>query len=428
VVLFAFVVMTVAVVAMLVSAADEAASSSAQRESALAFYAAEAGLQDVWGHWPDDVVDSVAPGDTLTLHWRELGDGSSYRAHLQRVDSGSWQPLYLLTVEGRSPGIRGARKTLQLSMTVGDGGRDMRPYELGSCCRAAVTTRSEIDINRALVSGIDRLPTTWDPDRCEELPEEDVPGIIADDTTDLHIQSDATWEGDPPLVLDPTMNDSTFTQFGDLDYDQLRAAATTHLENWSGPSTGLKFGGDPAPDDCREFPVTEGSSSGCWFGPRYNLDGTCDTSHPLNFGAPDGPCKDHFPVVLVSGDWAIRGDNDGYAQGIFVMDTSSAGVGSEFDIEGGDPGAVVAGLIIGKGCVEIDEGFFYGAMFIDGTMTPNPSCNTDEPLSLHSDTGVQYSSCVLQSALGKSGVGLMADPLAGGVRLLHLRAYNEPIF
>ncbi len=235
-----------------------------------------------------------------------------------------------------------------------------------------MTTRSEVDINEALISGIDRLPS-------------------------------ATWEGQPPLVLDPTTTDSTFSNFGELNYDRLREMATTHLERWSGPTGNLKYGGDPAPDGCRVFPVTEGSGGGCYFGPRYNTDGTCDTGHPLNFGAPSGPCADHFPIVRVSGDWAIRGELGGYAQGIFVMDTSAAGVGSEFDIEKGDPGAVVAGLIIGKGCVEVDDGMFYGAMFIDGSMIPHPSCTTDEPLFLHKDTGVQYSSCVLNAALGGLG-------------------------
>jgi hypothetical protein len=411
------------------------------RESSVAFYAAEAGLQEIWGSWGatmDSIVETLTPGDSADLGWQALSGGSRYRGLITRTDGGSGTPTYTLAVEGRVPGILGGRRTLAYALSGGGASGSSGPYTFGECCDAAAKTRGVVDINTSLISGEDSLPPGWDPGRCSEYPPEDVAGIVAENAADVDVRDDATWLGDPPLSVDPSLaNDSVFDTYGDLNYDDLRNMATTHLENWDGSQKGLKYGGDPAPPGCRVWPVSNGSSSGCWIGPRYNPDGSCDTGHPLNMGAPDGPCKDHFPIVLVSGDFAIRGDVAGnYAQGIFVMDTSDVddlggditqtGMGSELDMENGDPGATMVGIIIGKGCLEFDEGNFFGAVYTDGFVTPHPSCDSDDPLFLHSGTGIQYSQCAVQRALTESGLGEAANPSSGGgVKLLTSRAMRE---
>jgi hypothetical protein len=226
--------------------------------------------------------------------------------------------------------------------------------------------------------------------------------------------------------------DEDYFSFGNIDYDSLLSLASTHLSRSESQSQGgIKYGGDPAPSDCRDFPVTSGSSDGCYYGPRYKMDGTCDTGHPLNFGAPSGPCMNHFPIVRITGSWALKGsgEDNGYAQGIFVLDTFPSGKGSVFDMEkysGSGVGQTIVGILLGKGCMEWEDfAWFHGAVFVDGTSMP--VCNTDEPILVHDDSGIQYSQCAVQKAIELSGLGDLVGGGDGGLAPISTRAYREMI-
>ncbi|HSG81563.1 MAG TPA: pilus assembly PilX N-terminal domain-containing protein [Gemmatimonadota bacterium] len=429
VILVALMIMSALAVAAVLTAGDEQRSSEAMHESSIVFYAAEAGVQEIWGSWDstmDSLVNLLSPADTLDLGWSNLAGGASYHGMVMRTDDGSGEPTYSLMVEGKGPGARGGRRMLAVALSgAAGGGGSSEPYTLGECCHAAATARGAMLLSgSSFIHGHDEVPPGWDDGRCDDYPLEDVVGLTY---TDLSGEAeDPETTGDPPLVYDPSLADADFNQFGELNWDDLAALATTQLYNPAGSQKGLEYGGDPAPSGCSSNPVTSGSSSGCYVGPRYNPDGTCDTSHPLNFGAKTGPCKDHYPVVLITGDFAFAGDGapGGYAQGIFVMDTTAGAVGSEFDIEKGSD-FTVAGIMIGKGCFEMDSpssGRFtwYGAVFTDGFVSERASCDGDVPLYLHGDTEVQYSSCAVQRALLYSGVGDAARGGASGGSLAPL--------
>ncbi len=433
VILSGLVIMTALAVAALITSGDEQRSSQAVHESGVVFYAAEAGIHEIWGNWDstkDSLVNLLNPADTLDLGWFDLAGGVKYHGMVIRTDDGSGEPSYILMVESRGAGVRGRRRLLSVALTGGAGGGG-GPYELGKCCDAAITANGEVDIHHStVISGEDSIPPGWDPTRCDDYPPEDVPGIIAKDTTLVNVDEEAYWGGDPPLVQDDSLANADYYSFGDVGYDSLLNLATTHLERSESQSTGgIKYGGDPAPAGCRVHPVTSGSSDGCYYGPRYNFDGSCDTGHPLNFGAPSGPCKDHFPIVRITGNWAFNGmgDPNGYAQGIFVLDTFPSGRGSVFDMEKYDDvgvGQTVVGLLVGKGCIEWEEhAYFYGAVFVDGINTPD--CNTDENIQMHKLTAVQYSQCAVQKAIELSGLGDLADPREGGLAFIKSRAMRE---
>jgi hypothetical protein len=251
--------------------------------------------------------------------------------------------------------------------------------------RAAITVRGMTSLeDHALVDGNDALPPGWECDGCVT---EGRPGIVIQDRSELEVEDDAVVLGHPPVVEDGTIDDLTFQQFGPLTWDDVKGLATQTIG---------EFG-----DDLTIRPGRPSRRNR--YGPHKNADGSCDTSHPLNFGSndPSDPCYDHFPIVLVRGELEIKGD--GYIQGLFIMDFDAAGAGGELELEG--DGLVLAGIILGRGCIEIeDDSDVYGAIFLDGTFYNRSDCRPDEPLQLEDRGTVRWSSRVVRRVVVETGV------------------------
>ncbi len=418
VVLFGLVLMsTVAIVAMTTSD-DEMRSSRAMRESAAAFYVAEAGLHETYATWNSyPAIDSLAPGDSLDLGWQTLANGASYRATVYRWDGGD-EPMYQVQVEGRSSGLAGGQKTLSLSPTSGTGWG----YRLGACCDGPATVRGETTIDdTSVVNGYDQHPPGWeDAGVCsDEL--NDKPGLIMKDTTELDMRDDeSTLDGDPRIVEMPEMDDSTFSWFNGLTWDSLNAMADFELGT---PGTGMSL-----------------DASDVY--PRYNGDGTCDTSHPYNWGSddPNDPCFDHFPIIVTYGDFNFKGLT--YGQAILLPDTATVVdtiwqgkkissvdttvLGGEIDFE---DGVRFNGVVLGRGCVEIQRGaVFHGAVFVDGKFWSDDQtlCWSDAPIKLSHQGTLQWSQCAVDRAILNAGLtefGVAESP--GGARLLLSRSFGE---
>jgi streptogramin lyase len=251
--------------------------------------------------------------------------------------------------------------------------------------QAAITVRGRVSLeDDALVDGTDAVPPGWACDGCTL---EDRPGIILRDLAELEIDDDAVVSGDPPALADPTIGDATFQDFGTVTWDEVTALATQTVGEFGGDVT-LRPGGSDRKNR---------------YGPHKNPDGSCDTDHPLNFGSndPDDPCYDHFPIVLLRGEVEIKGD--GYIQGLFIMDFDAAGVGGELDLEG--DGLVLAGIVLGRGCIEIqDESRLYGAIYLDGAAFNPSNCPPDDPVHLQEHGEVRWSSLVTRRVLTETGV------------------------
>ena len=110
-VLFAMAIMSILAVAALRTASDEQLSSRAVRESAVALYAAEAGVSIVRDAWDEAAVNALASGDSIDTGWNFLSDGGAYRGVIMRGDD-SGQRLYTLTVHGRGATVVGGRRTI----------------------------------------------------------------------------------------------------------------------------------------------------------------------------------------------------------------------------------------------------------------------------------------------------------------------------
>lgn len=406
VIVFGLLVMSMMAIVMMLTSEDENRSSRAMRDGSAAFYAAEAGLNQVYANWDSAFqaqVDSIAAGDSLLLGWTALTGGSQYRTAVHRWHEGG-QPIYELTVEGRGPGAMGGQKMLSYMLTEGAGGPGEH-YKLGDCCDAAVTMRGGVNLDDdTSIDGRDSNPAGWDSTVC---PNDfyDKPGLVMEDTTLLDAESSTVRNGVPPLAQWDWMTDATFEQLGDLTWEEIGAMATKSYvdRDVHGPRPSTTI--DPVTGQV-----------------------VCNYADPMNMGSPDPnhPCFDYWPIVLIRDE--VHFDGTGYAQGIFVLDLTTANLGSEFDIEND---MVFNGLVLGKGCVEVqDRARFSGALFVDGRYWGTEICNTDVAFDMHRDDAtLKYSTCVIDRALKGTGLDAYAEAQVSGgstgVSLLSSRGFGE---
>ena len=401
-VLFTLVILSAVALGVLLTAGDERNTANGFRASGRAMYAAEAGLNELLGTWDDSLVTGLAPGDSVILAPKNLLDGSTYTARIQRWDNGG-QGVYSVTIEADAPGSLGGSA---LNVILSQSG--MRgSLKMGDCCDALATVFGLVELNDdTFLDGSDTPPPSWSANGMCGGPSNDKPGLIVNDINNLDLNHDTYIDGTPAVVEDIGLGEQTFDNYGGLSWQQVKDLRTTTIGT-PGDQERYRWGGDPATGDPSDY-----------FGPRY-IGSSCDTSAPLNFGSPDptSDCYDFFPIILAQGEIEII--NGGYMQGIVILEENPDGTGSEFELYSN---VVFAGIIIGKGCVEIEAGaMFYGAIFVDGTFT-QLSCGGDEPLKLNDDAFGYYSDCVVQRVLRETGIGAATtgdgDVVAAAQRIL----------
>jgi len=423
VVIFVLVLLSVIATTALVTSGDEGKASQAMYESSRAFYAAEAGLNAVLASWPDSAVDELEPGDILDLGWQSLPDGAQYRAEIRRTDFDRIEESYSITVESRGANPRAGQRVLRLLVK----DEVAATTEFGECCDAAITVRRNPASpgvaylrEQSEISGTDVTYELWDSTVCP-LPTEDVAGVMTDDTTDFnephyHEWSDHVTGGDPPLVEDPTLSDETFDQFGDLSWEDLRDMVDHTIDHVNGKDRSI------------------------YIGPSLNPDGTCNTDDPLNWGTldPSHPCWGYVPIIRIRNKEAIK-VRGGTGMAIVLLDDeyhpefNPDGYGAEFELHAPYDTLHLGGLIIGRGCVQIDggriggpevNGHFYGSIMIDGHRW-SPECDMSHPLTMDDYGTAYWSSCAVSHVLTHSAVADYLD--AGGIKPLGERAFQELI-
>jgi hypothetical protein len=381
VILVLIVLSAVAIAAVLLSS-DERSSALAMVESAAAFYAAEAGLNEVPSLVDEDALLAMEPGASMDLGWREIGYGSGYHATILRLDEADGgQTLFRLNVAGRA---RNSRSHSYLSHAF-----SYSPYPTMD---AAIKVRGRTIIeDESIVDGHDVAPQEWiDAGLCND-PTGDRPGIIIEDIGDLTL-ADLTvvLDGDPPAIEDPTINDATFGEFGGPTRQDLIDLADHVI--------GI-------PEDKLNPEIR----------PSYRPDGSCDTDDPYNWGSNDAgdACFNYFPVIYVK-DRGMRASlADSYGQAFVIAD-------AEFDVQAtlesgdwtGDPGEF-AGIVLSAGCFESNLGqTIYGGIVHD--RVDALGCNDQEkglwvsgnpwdPSMPSPD--IHFSSCVIARTLRNSNIG-----------------------
>ena len=398
IVLLALVVMTTLSVAALTTASDEQKSARSVREAGRAFYVAEAGLWESWANWPaDTVVAAISQGDSLDLGWKSLDNGAEYRGKIYR-----WGPsTFQLRVESRGAGPLGGQQWL--SLLVHD-----ETKKIGVCCDgpALVDGDTVIDDVDSEIIGQDAHPPGWEAAGVCSNGLEDSPGLIMKDTGELTVSGGGILDGVPDLVEDTTISEETFSEFGpDKTWEDLKDEAGLQIGAWGQSETVYQ------PE------------------PSYN-GSDCDTTDPNNWGSddPTDPCFNFFRIILAQGDVAMWGP--GYGQGMIILDwNESTNIGTEFDFE---DGARFNGLILGKGCIEVQGGSVVtGAIFADGNYFNEDLCGgdavldvNDQPESINQSGGghVLWSSCVIDRLLSSLDLD---DYSSGGYTLVATRAFAQ---
>ncbi|GMV06483.1 MAG: hypothetical protein AMXMBFR53_27590 [Gemmatimonadota bacterium] len=345
------------------SARSQFRSAEAAHQAAVALAAADAGVALTLVRWAAAVPTLPPPGDSLTLPWESLPDGSLYRSVLVRAPVGVGDPaspMVLLRTTGRVAPPGTARRTVATWVTPGAGNAPTL------CCDAAFKVQERIrvdgrDRNDPVpeIDGADRTPPGWPLTRCS-APTRDLPGVVSSDARGVDIRRDGDVAGAPPVLEDGTIGPTDFTDFGSMTYADLVLQAD------------LDFSGN------RRFrnairPVVSG--------------GTCDTSVPTNWGSPDdpgGPCGAHVPVIHVAGNLTL--DGTGTGQGILLVDGDLT-LDDDFRFFGV---AIVMGTVDLAG-----DSRFTGALVVRGDANGRGRSTVDDRAKLF------YSSCAVRHAQAK---------------------------
>jgi len=119
-IIFSLAIMSIIVVVALATADDERRASRATRETTLATYAAEAGLQKTLASIADSSTSLAALnfGDSLDLGWQTMPNKAAYRAVIHRTDNGGTKE-YMVVVQGRRTGSFGGQTAIMAQVANG---------------------------------------------------------------------------------------------------------------------------------------------------------------------------------------------------------------------------------------------------------------------------------------------------------------------
>ncbi len=325
----------------------------ATRSTGQAFAAAEDGLNQTVGNWASGTYNGIAINDSLIQTGTTANGIGSYTTTIKRLNN----ELFIVDVLG-ADARTGARQRV---------GAFVKLRLLEMDIQAALTTRGATRLGgSAEIHGLDDSPNHWTG--CP--PDSDLAGIRMPDLDDITFQGNncrdfACVDGAPTAQEDPSMNDSTFFQYGDTDWDGLVAMA-----NKTVPS----------------------SMTGVAFSPSFNQDGSCNTGDIANWGDPLDPtsrCGGYFPIIYAPNGLQV---NQGYGQGILLVDGDFRVTGL-FDFYG---------IVIVKGVLETAGGGNTGSHFRGAVMAANAYI---EDNTLTGNAVVNYSSCTVQRALTSAGSG-----------------------
>jgi len=216
------------------------------------------------------IASTAAPGGT-----------GVYQARAYRLT----QQMYLLDVAGRD-------SMSVLGKTADNGARERvgmlaRIVPLNVKVQAALTLGGPVTFGggNVFVQGADHVPPGWTT--CAALDTAKA-GVVARNAGDV-ANSQGQVTGNPNVLIDPSLDSTTFMQYGGTTYAALAATASITLP-----------GGSYSPT-----PVV--------------VAGVCQFSN-TNWGdgnTPTNPCGNHFPIIHLTGDATIL---NGQGQGMILAD------------------------------------------------------------------------------------------------------------
>lgn len=225
--------------------------------------------------------------------------------------------------------------------------------------QASLTTKGNVALaGQAEVDGTDQNPAGW----VDCAPPDSVKaGIRTSSGATVTTSGAADIMGNPPVVKDPTVGDSTFTQFGDVSWAQLVAMANVTLPGGNYSTAPTLVGG------------------------------VCNRADLLNWGDGinrAGPCGSYLPIVYINGNVTL---NNTQGQGILLINGDLSVQGSyQF-----------FGIVVVQGDLKTAGGGSTEAHFWGMTMARNIDMETQK---FSGKAEINYSKCAIIDALQMTGV------------------------
>ena len=349
---FALVVVGVMITSGFYTVRQEGRIGVADENASLAFYLTEQGLVDLIGNWNVELSSALSNWGDTTVTRGYPGVGRVTARVTKMTDL-----LYFVDADGlvTRGGAMRSGASHRVGVTVRLTTADIAPP-------AALTTRGPTTLQgTAEVHGEDEVPLGWGGVCTGTL--ENKPGIMTDDATQVGTQGSAVLTGDPAVLEDTSIADSTFTQFGDLTWDDLTSMA--------------------------DIRITGGTLS--TLAPDSTAAGRCNTGQAFadNWGDPENlgaACSNWFPIIHISGNAKIQ--SGGVGQGLLLVD-------GDLDLRGN---FVFHGIVIVQGSVDTQGS---GNRIYGGVMASNASFNAQ---ALVGGSVVTNSTCAVSRAIRNSGM------------------------
>lgn len=358
----ALVIIGILVTAGFYMARQELRIGVASNHANMAVNIAQAGANEVMANWNGYQLGNIAAWDDTTLTGTAAGGNWSVKI----MNNNNFN--YFLTATGNV--TEGGAMWAGASRVIGIAAKilfaNINPP-------AALTTRGQVTVaGTSDVIGTNYTPPTWSP-YCTGLATNDTTGVLLDDVTggNPSTKGGGAIVGNPPFTEDSTIVDSTFTNFGDMNWAELTQFA--QIEGKEITSLGVTIN--------NTSPVV--------------TSGRCDTAVLTNWGdsVPTAPCGSYFPLIYHAGDVAIQ--SNGFGQGILLVE-------GDLQLRGG---YTFFGIIIVQGTFSTGSGSnrVFGAVLASNAADLNQS---------FLGTGViQYSRCaVTRSVLNNASLS-RARPL-----------------
>ena len=317
-----------------------------------AFGAAEAAMAAGVAQWNTGLFNGLAIGGSTTLNGTVPNNGGTYTLTATRLNN----ELFLLRAVGADPNGTSQRQLASLT----------RLQRIAMAFNASLTTRGQLKIGgSSFLDGVDQSPSGWS---CPGFVPDTVAGIVTRDSTGISTSGCSNLScvrGAPKVVNDPTITDSTFFKFGDLDWNELIAMATITYNGNTGPLNQVA-------------PTLSG--------------GLCNAGNLNNWGEPwrgagtIAACAGYFPIIYVNGTLKLTG---GRGQGILLVE-------NDLEVQGGFE---FYGPVIVRQQLSTQG---TGGHFNGGVMAANVSLDQSTVLG---DAIITYSSCAVTNALNGNASG-----------------------
>jgi hypothetical protein len=360
----ALVIIGILVTAGFYMARQELRIGVASNHANMAVNIAQAGANEVMANWNGYQLGNIGAWDDTTL--------------VDTIANGIWSVriqnannfVYFLTASGQV--TEGGALWAGASRTIGIAAKilfaNIDPP-------AALVTRGQVKVGgSAQIVGANTTPPTWGP-YCTGLATNDTTGVLVDDASGGNptiVGAGASITGNPPSDEDANIVDSTFTNFGELDWNELTTIAQIEGKDISGYAT-----------INNTLPQVDATT------------GRCNVNLLLNWGdtVPTNPCGAYFPLIYHGGNLTIQ--SSGFGQGVLLVE-------GNLNIRGG---YTFFGIIITQGTFSTG----LGTNRVVGSVMASNAADLNE--SVGGDSEIIYSRCSITRSILNNASLSRARPL-----------------